>query len=191
MSIAAVVLAAGSSRRLGRPKQNVLLGGISLLQRTLETATQACLVPVIAVVREEAMIPDMPGVRYVRNKEADQGMATSLRAGIADLEMHPELQGAVILTCDQPFLTVAHLKALTCEADRITGSSYAGRVGVPAYFPVGSFPGLCALDGDTGARALLQAAFALQDETLAMDIDTEQDLREAERLFALRPSSLR
>jgi CTP:molybdopterin cytidylyltransferase MocA len=63
-------------------------------------------------------------------------------------------------------------------------SAYAGRKGVPAYFPAESFTALSELRGDVGARELLREAAAIEDESLALDIDTEEDIAKAERWLA-------
>ena len=85
------------------------------------------------------------------------------------------------MACDQPFLSPDHLRALCADPNRVTGSRYAARTGVPAYFPSASFAALLELEGDAGARALLQNAASISNEALALDIDTEEDLRRAEK----------
>ena len=184
VSVAGVVLGAGFSRRLGQPKQDVPIGGQTLLERAVRTAFEAELSPIVAVVREARwsdMIQSLGAVALL-NEEAAEGMASSVRQGIAAVS-HADVSGAVILTCDQPLLRPEHLRALCADATRITGSAYAGRVGVPAFFPAAAFPSLVALQGDQGARHLLRDAAAIADENLALDIDTEEDLRRAERRF--------
>jgi CTP:molybdopterin cytidylyltransferase MocA len=68
---------------------------------------------------------------------------------------------------------------------RVTGSRYAGRVGIPAYFPAESFGELMELKGDVGARELLLAAWAVVEEELAVDVDTEEDLAKARAALGL------
>lgn len=177
MTIAAVVLAAGFSRRLGRAKQHVVLGGESLIERTLRIAAEAQLFPLIVVTRSEHGLL-FPQAHNVFNPEAGEGMASSARIGVLAAEQQGA-QGLVLLTCDQPLLTAAHLQALIAEPQRITGSAYAGRTGVPAFFPAKAFSELKQLRGDVGARDLLRTAFAVACEDLALDIDTEEDLQRA------------
>ena len=163
-----------------------MLGGETLLMRAARTAVLAGFKPVIASLRDERWAPALRhlGVRAVVNGVASQGIASAVRLGIAALA-GLDLQGAVVMTCDQPLLRVEHLRALCAQPERLTGSAYAGRVGVPAYFPAAVFPELLQLRGDAGARALLQGAASVADEDLALDIDTEEDLRRAEQHFGL------
>ncbi len=185
VGIAAVVLAAGSSRRLGRPKQNVFLGGETLLARALRTATVAGLYPLAAVVRELHGTDQLASLHAVvlPNDHADEGIAASLRLGVR-WASQAGVAGLVILTCDQPLLQPDHLQALCAEPARLTASAYGTRRGVPAFFPAAAFPLLLTLTGDAGARDLLQDAAAIPNEDLALDIDTEADLRRAEEFFA-------
>lgn len=183
MRVAGIVLAAGLSRRLGRPKQSVEIAGESLLQRAVRVAGEAGLSPLLAVSDADAQYVPVLSCTVVLNPEAAEGMASSIRAGVRALEASHEVQGAVLMTCDQVLMTAAHLRALCVEPERVTGSAYAGRVGVPAYFPRRSFEKLLTLRGDAGARELLCAASAITAEELALDIDTEDDLQRARALL--------
>ena len=182
---AALILAAGFSRRLGRPKQSVVFAGLSLLERTIRAAQAAELHPILAVVNDSSWISLEPqGIVVLQNPDAHEGMSTSVGTGIRWLLQHP-VPGAILMACDQPGLHPDHLRALCADPTRITGSRYADRTGVPAYFPAHAFPQLLELRGDAGARTLLQHAAAIPNEALAFDIDTEEDLQRAgERLPA-------
>ncbi len=181
VNIGAVILAAGSSRRLGRPKQDVVLGGETLLARAIRIAKTADLQPVIVIVREARYLEELQpiGVTVLLNEDAQQGMATSVVKGTSWAQQHG-LGGLVLMTCDQPALSPKHLQALCAKPQQITASHYAGRKGVPAYFPAAAFKELLQLQGDAGARSLLQSAPAITEEALALDIDTAEDLRAAE-----------
>jgi CTP:molybdopterin cytidylyltransferase MocA len=188
VNVAAIILAAGSSQRLGQPKQNVLLAGETLLQRAIRTAAAAHLSPIIVVTRSavHSSIATQTDTEFVINSNPDEGMASSIRCGTASLESK-EVVGAVIMTCDQPAVTAAHLRTLRADENRITGSRYAHTIGVPAYFPRKSFAKLLQLSGDSGARTLLQAAHSISAENLELDIDTQQDLDRARALFESNP----
>ena len=186
MSVAAVVLAAGASRRLGRPKQDVVIASETLLQRAVRVAREASLSPIIVVARPGTRYREVfesdNTIRVAINDEADEGLASSLRYGIA-LASRERVAGAVILACDQPTLRAEHLRALAEDPTRVAGSEYGGSIGIPAYFPATSFPLLLELRGDVGARKLLINAHAVSAEDLSLDIDTDQDLATARALL--------
>jgi molybdenum cofactor cytidylyltransferase len=180
VKIAGVVLAAGASTRLGRAKQEIVLDeatGETLVERAVRVAVEAGLSPVVVVVRPAAsFVKRLQGCVVVMNEQADEGMASSIRCGIRALH---DVVGAVVMTCDQVQMRAAHLEQLCAEPERVTGSRYAGRVGVPAYFPAAVFAELMKLQGDVGARELLREAATIADEDLALDIDTEADVERA------------
>ena len=167
--IAAVVLAAGDSSRLGRPKQLVEFRGRSLIRGAVEAAHGAGCSPVVVVLgagaeavrREIAPLE----VRAVVNTEWREGMGASVRAGITELAtVSDEIEAAVLTGCDQPWLCAGVLRRLI-EAYRgredptatMAACAYAGILGVPALFARGEFDRLAALEGDRGARDLLRA----------------------------------
>jgi CTP:molybdopterin cytidylyltransferase MocA len=184
VNIAAVVLAAGASRRLGRPKQLVEIGGETLLARAVRIAREAGLSPVIAVLADPALAPlaQAAGAAVAMNLDAGEGIASSIRAGIARLQSSP-VSGAVLMTCDQVAVTGSHLRALCAQPDSAAGSGYADVVGIPAYFPADRFEELLRLRGDRGARDLLREARAIPTEALALDLDTEEDIALARKVL--------
>src|SRR5690242_3614420 len=131
MSIAAVILAAGASRRLGSLKQLEMLGNETLLQRAIRVALEAGCAPVIVVLGAEAeqVQKILPGDAIVAiNEEWQEGMGSSVRVGVAACPASAE--GAVMMTCDQPTVTVAHLRLLM-EGGALKASRYMRRNGVP------------------------------------------------------------
>jgi len=182
---AAIVLAAGASRRMGQPKQLALLAGETLLTRTLRICREAKLEPIIVVLGANAepvtRSVDLSSATVVINESWEEGMASSIRAGVESLS--PEATGCVIVTCDMPALNVEHLRQLSA-CNTVTASTYAGRRGVPAYFPTASFAELRQLHGDTGARVLLEAAPVLELFGGELDIDTPDDLLRARKIFS-------
>ncbi len=188
---AAIVLAAGSSSRLGQAKQLVRLGddpdGETLLERTIRIAAAAGLRPIYVVAQERDALEraaaslDDGNVIWVENTHAAEGMAASIRLGVRAAK--PAAVGVVVLACDQPAVTAEHLVRLAQGGDYVVASAYAARRGVPAYFPRNAFAALMALSGDTGARGLLQQANAIALPDGEIDIDTPEDLDAARRLF--------
>jgi molybdenum cofactor cytidylyltransferase len=187
-SVAAVVLAAGASSRLGRPKQSVLLGAETLLERAVRVALEAGFRPVFVVVRAESEVSaplHEPGCEILVNAQAAEGMASSIRCGV-EAARRLGVRGLVVMACDQVGVRAEHLRALVAEPERVTGSRYAGKVGVPAYFPASCFGALMELRGDVGARSMLRGAEAVEDEMLALDVDTEEDVERARAYFGNR-----
>ncbi len=160
MSLPAVILAAGASRRLGRPKQRVEVGGESLLHRAARAALGAGLAPVIIVLGAEALEPlvaDLP-VEIVRNRHWEEGMASSIRAGLEALP--PTADALLLMVCDQIRLDAPLLRrliqAFQASPNRPAACAYEDTLGVPAIFPRSAFTELAALRGDRGARLLLK-----------------------------------
>jgi CTP:molybdopterin cytidylyltransferase MocA len=177
----AVVLAAGGSSRLGRPKQLLRHDGATLLERTVATALAAHLRRIVVVlgahadaVRASVRMP----AECVENVNWQAGVASSIRVGLAALDS-PD--AVLLLVCDQPRVSSAHLQALVraAEAGKIAASSYAGVIGVPAVFPKRWFGDLESLTGDRGARMLIREhaddTIVLPCPEAAFDIDTEAD----------------
>lgn len=165
LSVAAIVLAAGASSRLGQPKQLLMLGDETLLARAIRLANEAGAAPVITVLGANCstILPSMETTNsiHVINAHWELGISTSIHAGLDALEdSAPDAAGALVLACDQPRLTADHLRALieafaAQEKSSIVASEYAGVLGVPAVFPRMVFADLRALRGDRGARSLL------------------------------------
>jgi CTP:molybdopterin cytidylyltransferase MocA len=161
------------------------MAGETLVERAVRTAQLAGLAPVIAVVRPEGDFGhalQQLGCLVVVNEEADEGIAASIRCGVQVAGML-KASGVVVMTCDQVAVTAEHLRALCAMPDAACGSGYAGKVGIPAYFPTSSFNALMQLRGDTGARELLRSARAVKTEALSFDVDTEEDVARARKLL--------
>jgi molybdenum cofactor cytidylyltransferase len=187
MRVAAVVLAAGASTRLGEPKQLVMLGEENLLERTVRVAREAGCSPVVVVVgvdSQQVLARSALGdVVTVINDQWKEGMASSIRLGVRTLEVVANhVDGVLLMTCDQPAVTVKHLFQLMLISE-VKASRYAGRNGVPAFFPSMYFERLMNLKGDAGARELLAEARYEELENGELDVDTVKDLERARELF--------
>jgi molybdenum cofactor cytidylyltransferase len=187
MSIPAVVLAAGASTRLGEPKQLVMLGAETLLERAVRVAREVGCAPVVVVVGAEyvqvlgnSVLGDAV---TVINDKWEEGMASSIRLGVRTLGfVAKDAEGVLLMTCDQPSVTAKHLFHLTLRAE-VKASRYAGKNGVPAFFPKKYFDKLMELKGDAGARELLAEASYEELENGELDVDTVADLERARQLF--------
>jgi molybdenum cofactor cytidylyltransferase len=191
-AVSAIVLAAGASRRLGQPKQLLVHGTETLLERAIRLAGEAGAAPVLAVLGANfeiisAAVAFRPATP-VFNQHWREGIATSIHAGLDALdEAAPHAASVLMLACDQPRLTADHLRALmesfAAQAEpSIVASAYAGLLGIPAVFPRVAFPHLRALRGDKGARALLAdppcALMAVPFLGGEVDIDEPADLEQ-------------
>jgi molybdenum cofactor cytidylyltransferase len=160
----AVVLAAGSSTRLGTPKQDIVFDGETLIART-ERLARAVADDVIVVTPE-------------LNPDAAEGIASSIRAGVRMAESNARI---LIMLCDQPLITIEHLQNLLTIDAPIVATGYAGIAGVPAIFAPEFAAELLTLRGDRGARAVIEAhrdvVHIVPFEDAAVDIDTTDDLR--------------
>lgn len=184
MRVAAVVLAAGSSRRLGELKQLVRLGKESLLERAIWVCREAGCDPVVVVLGASANLIlgrcSLEGTWVVVNEDWAEGMGSSVRSGVTALGA--DVDGCVVTTCDMPAISAAHLLELM-RTEQVTASAYAGRRGVPAFFPRGMFESLMELSGDTGARELLQEARVVNLPGGELDVDTVEDLARVRKFF--------
>ena len=183
-----VVLSAGASSRMGRPKQLMKFNNKSLLQNTIGAALQTGIRPVIVVVGAHNDLVEKEisntGIQVVRNLEWKEGMASSLRVGLAAAKKNnPDLDGIIFMVCDQPFVNSALINSLL-NAQRETGKplvacSYGDRLGTPALFHKSLFGELVQLKGDIGARAIIKKhedlASVIKFPAGIIDIDTPED----------------
>lgn len=186
--VGAVVLAAGSSSRMGRPKQTLSYRGESLLRRAALAALGAGCRPVVVVTGANAEMSrgelDGLDVREVLNPLWETGMASSVRAGVEGLlGAGDDVAAAVFVLCDQPHVTAEVVSGLVA-AHRATGSpvvasAYGESFGVPALFGRALFAELARLEGPDGAKQVIRRhaseAHFLPFKGGEVDIDTPED----------------
>ena len=187
---AALVLAAGGSLRLGRPKQLLTRDGETLVHRATRLALESGAAPVLVVTgAHEADVRaalhdlcsrDAGDVECVWNAAWADGMARSLAA--AD-PLHDFDGPVLVLVTDQPALDVAHLRRLLAGAasspSHCAATRYGARLGVPAVVTSPMLAHAHRLQGDRGLGAQLSAmpgVWALDAPELAHDIDTPHDV---------------
>ncbi len=185
--IAALILAAGRSSRMGRNKMTIALDGVSLLERTIDTVLAAGIDRIVVVLGHEAeaasaLIGDRP-VQIVHNPDYAEGLSTSLKAGLAAIPA--PCAGALVLLADMPGVTPDHLATLMAafqdERD-IVVPMRAGRRGNPILWGRSHFPALMQVTGDQGGRDLLWAAadhirpVECADDGVLIDLDTPEAL---------------
>jgi CTP:molybdopterin cytidylyltransferase MocA len=184
--VAALILAAGASTRLGSPKQLAKLGPETLLERAVRTAREAGCRPILVVLGASAdkiqAACALGDAEILINENWTEGMGLSLRVGVERLAARAA--AIVVMTCDQPTVSGDHLTRLIQRSQQLQSpvcSSYPGGRGVPACFPASSFSELTRLGGNTGARRLLASAPAVELIDGDLDVDTAESLREAQR----------
>jgi molybdenum cofactor cytidylyltransferase len=186
-TVAAIILAAGEARRMGRTKQLLPLGKGTLVSHTVEVALGAGFTPVIVVVGAEAAVVQAAiaakPVEIAHNNNWRSGMGSSISAGVCQLQqLQAESAAVAILLADQPLVTSEHLtqmkRLLVTSGAPIIAAEYNGTVGVPALFRRQFLPQLAALTGEGGAKPLLRDARTVRFELpeAATDIDTPADL---------------
>ena len=191
-----VILAAGASTRLGRPKQLLDLGGMPVIRRVCEASLRAAVDDVVVVLGHDAeavrdALPDAgPRLRALRNERYREGQSTSLVAGIR--AMHPEAGAALVLLGDQPEIRVDAIDAVLArwrsDGGDLVQAAYSGTAAHPMLFDRSMWPELEAATGDEGARGILAQH---RDQRILVevggrpprDIDTAQDYERIKASF--------
>lgn len=182
---ALIILAAGESARLGRPKQNLVFEGKTLLQRAAETALSTACGPVIVVLGANAeairqTISQYP-VEIIYNADWPEGIASSIRLGIKELQQKPGVTSVILMLCDQPLVSATLLNELVEKrADAgIVACTYENTIGTPVLFSSAYFEELQLLTGNEGAKKILlkhpATVISIPFPLGGVDIDTIED----------------
>lgn len=180
----AIILAAGGSSRMGRPKALLEIDGQTLLERAVDTARAAGAEPLVVLGGDaERIRPHTAGARTIINDDWSKGMGTSLAWGMTVLG--DDVERVLVLAVDQPAVDAALLERLAAACDDTVDAAATryddGVLGVPACFGPALFDTLRTLDGDQGARALLRSdAYRVAEvpsDGAAVDVDTPEQWR--------------
>jgi molybdenum cofactor cytidylyltransferase len=181
-----VILAAGESKRLGQPKQNLLFKGKTLLQNAIDAALGSPCSPVIVVLGANAdlILPTITqqDITILQNSNWQEGMASSFRIAIAEMIKHG-VEQTIVMLCDQPFVDSELLDSLLRQQKEtgkaIVACHYNNTAGVPVLFDKGLFPELLLLVGQEGAKKILaghsDVIAIVEFEKGSVDIDTIGD----------------
>ena len=197
MRVAAVVLAAGGSARFGKPKQFALFQGETFIRRMVAAAIEAGCAPVVVVTGEDSARVSLElsglAVSIAMNPNWQSGLGSSIVVGIRRaMNLTPDLEAVVLLTCDQPFVT-AHVLGQLMQLQLTTGkpivaSAYATTLGIPALFDRSCFPDLLRLTGDSGAKGIILArshdVVSFDFPAGEIDIDTVTDYEKLDTAHA-------
>jgi len=202
-STAIIILAAGASTRMGRPKQLLAYDGHTFLRNAAEVAVASVCRPIVVVLGAYAdqlhsEIDDLP-TQQVVNKRWAEGMGSSIRTGLGVLHLCDQksvTDAMVLMLCDQPFVKAAVINNLVTafgsNKKGIIASEYGGTLGVPALFGREYFAGLAALSGAAGAKQFIAAhaseVMRVRFPQGATDVDTPEDYRQL--LRAMLPQTL-
>jgi molybdenum cofactor cytidylyltransferase len=173
---------------MGRPKQLLPYKGKSLLENAVDTANDTFADPVVAVLGANAALLEKEigekKIHIVENKDWKEGMASSIRCGVNTLlHIAPASDAVILMVCDQPFVSASLLNELI-TAQKVSGkliitSQYKNAVGPPVLFHKTIFPQLVGLEGDAGAKKIVERyagdTAAVLFEKGSIDIDTEEE----------------
>ena len=183
-----VILAAGSSSRLGQPKQLLKYRNKSLIRHVTDEAISSAAGPVMVVIGANATqvaaeLNDAEALVRI-NEEWSEGMASSIRHGVKEmLKAYPDTQSVILAVCDQPFVSAPLFTALLAQklatGKGIIASAYEGTLGTPALFGRKYFDQLRSLHGQEGAKKLLKLNAAdvsgISFDMGKIDVDTPED----------------
>ena len=186
--IGAVLLAAGGSSRMGRPKQLLTYRGQSLLRRAARAALEAGCSPLVVVLGADESqfrleVADL-GVEIIVNSKWKNGMGSSLRAGVQRIvQDRANLDGLIVMLCDQPLVDTRMIRALLeayeQEGRPICAAAYAGTVGPPCLFSSEMFPELLGVHDGGGAKSIIRRHITqtvqLAMDAAGVDMDTPDD----------------
>lgn len=185
--IVGLLLAAGGARRFGSQKLVATLDDVPLVRHAAQALAQETDELIVVVGSESAAVTralDGIDARIVENAEWERGLSTSIRSGLRAVKQ--DTTAIVVALGDEPRVDGAVSRALIAawrESGRpIVVARYAGEIGHPILFDTSIFPELMALDGDRGARGVIQRSpdrVAYVDMTTAppLDVDEPNDLR--------------
>lgn len=182
---AGVLLAGGSSRRMGRPKAALRVGGRTFAACALELLRSAGLRPLVVVAGEHfeqtrSALPTDVHLRLLRNPCPERGQLHSLKIALRSLDSDPEISGAMVTLVDHPLVQpgTAHALLSVARTDGIAVPCYRGRRGHPVVFGRELFSELLETADEAGARAVVRRLPArvttteVEDPGILRDIDT-------------------
>jgi len=186
-NVGLVILAAGASTRMGKPKQLLAVGETNLIGHTIKVGLDSECDPVVVVLGSQSRSIKKTitetAVEIVENDHWEEGMSSSLRVGLERMLALKEVPAVLVMVCDQPGVDSELLNGMIKDFDNEellgVACTYGDVVGVPALFGEGLFSDLLSLSGDKGARALIKNYIGqfklIPFPKGAEDIDTPSD----------------
>jgi len=191
VSIGAVILAAGMSRRMGQPKVLMRLNGKTLVNYPIQLATIHQLQPIVVVAGKyidemKKSLKVTQGVDFVFNPDYESGMASSLKLGIQTVDA--KVDAVIVFLADQPFIPnevvqslIDHYVLHKEEGVRIVRPQYDGVLGHPILFDWSLFNEFKTINGDQGGRNVIQnnrqylKIVSFRNRNWGVDIDTPEE----------------
>jgi molybdenum cofactor cytidylyltransferase len=193
MKIVGIYLAAGNSSRMGCNKLALPVGTMTVGSLALEIALKSSLDKVYIITKVEDDVDWLPAemkldtrCTFIKCPTAHEGQSESLRCGIQQAQTD-RADAVIVMLADQPFITVQLLEEMiSCTknnpACRFVATTYEQTIMPPVLFSSSMYTELLDLQGDKGARAILQGDFLQKgkllpcaDKRLVFDVDTETD----------------
>ncbi|MDP6490348.1 MAG: nucleotidyltransferase family protein [Kiritimatiellia bacterium] len=182
--IAAIILAAGASERMGQPKALLPFGKVTILEHVIGVFRQAGVEELRVVVGHHAdrlsPLLDRAGVTWVLNPHPESGMFSSVEAGIASLPSR--VRAFFVHPVDIPLVSPRTLRRLMrAQPAEVVSPRSHGKTGHPPLLDAGLIPALMAFDGPGGLRGFLAqhrdhtCHIDCDDEGILVDVDTPQD----------------
>ena len=180
----AILLAAGSSTRLGRPKQLLKFEEQTLLERSISSILKSQIDEFVIVLggnaQEIQAQVDLSNFSLIVNHDWELGMSCSMKLGLTYLISKYAIDQVVIILCDQPFVNEWLInEIITKKENGIVACSYGDTVGVPALFDSKHFGELLTLQNKEGAKKIilrhLHQCDLIKFDLGSIDIDTEDD----------------
>lgn len=185
--ISGILLAAGASQRMGRPKLLLPWKSGTIIEQVIDTYLRSILAELVVVIGAHAdevrMLVSPKAAVVVENYRYEEGMSTSIRCGVQAAS--PAADAYLIALADQPLITAdavdCLVQAFAAEKPLIAAAAYQGRRGHPVVFDRALHQELCTLQGDEGGKRLIgkyarQVLYVeLGSSAVFTDIDTPED----------------
>ena len=195
MGISAIVIAAGKSERMGRPKALLPLRGRTFIENILDAISRSPVEDTIIVVghhRDEIERHIRTSARIVFNSDYEQGMITSIQTGIRSLLV--ATSGALLFLVDHPLVDseCIHLLVANAAPDRIVVPTFGGRRGHPVLFGATILQEVLALNTSEGANIVVRrdpsriVQVSVSSPGVLVDVDTPEDFRKLQSIYESR-----
>ncbi|TJY34659.1 nucleotidyltransferase family protein [Pontimicrobium aquaticum] len=194
-NIATLIMAAGSSSRMGQPKQLLPWNNTTLIENAITNALQLDTSKTIVVLgaNSEQIISKIESypIEIIHNPNWEKGLGNSIAFGVNHIKNNNPIDGVLVVLADQPLIHSSYLKEVVsvfnANKHQIIATKYPnGKSGVPALFDTFYLEELSIIDGDKGAKAILEkyadSVITIQLDTSILDVDTEEDYNKLKSL---------